>query len=66
MITFTPEEVAQHKLKIPTEQEIDEILDKMEAVDPFCGANSGSEINGNGFCSCSRESPSHTPSCQAC
>lgn len=66
MIEFTKEEIEKYKLSIPTHQEIDNILENIDLMAPTCGTNSGSQINPNAFCACSRENPSATPSCQPC
>jgi hypothetical protein len=65
MITFTKEELKQHNIQVPSQEEIDDMLEDMQKIDPYCGSNSGSQINPNSFCGCSREN-GVSPGCNAC
>lgn len=63
---YTPQEIAQFGLKIPTDAEIEEMLEDLNRHQPVCGDSSQNEVNPNAFCVCSRQATVSQLGCTIC
>jgi len=50
-VEYTDEEIIE--LGIPSDDEIELMLEELDNLKPICGTNSLTHVNNNGFCVCS-------------
>ena len=67
-LEFTPAEVAEFNLQIPTDEEVEALLETLYKNLPRCGTLSMGDTPPNDFCVCARTAPGTmaTLPCEVC